>query len=249
MRQVLTSEFTSFAPDDPLDTVLARALENRQDTYPVVDRDKRLKGLMRFTDLMTLVAQREELASLVRAQDVAVPPVWVGPDDSLRTALDLLSEVEAVALPVVHRDRVIGVAYEKDILALYNLELKKLELANWVTTRGSHRAEARGIGLGEGLRLDEMPLPEKLSGCTLREADLRRRLGVEVLFVRRGERGIQRFPDPDRVLVPQDRLVVMGTLTALESLRRGDLSCDRGDSEKDIGEDSGGEAVTDDDGR
>jgi CIC family chloride channel protein len=231
VRQVVTTEFTAFAPDDPLDAVVARALESRQGTYPVVDADNRLKGLIRFADLMTLMSEREELASLVLAQDVAVPPDWVSPGDNLRTALDLLSEREAVALPVVQGGRVVGMAFEKDILGLYSLELKKLELANWVTERGSYRAEARGIGLGEGLRLDETAVPEKLAGCSLRDADLRRRLGIEVLFVRRGERGIQRFPDPDRVLEKQDRLVVMGTLQALEALRTGDLPCSRDEAE------------------
>ena len=136
-----------------------------------------------------------------------------------------------------------------DILALNNLELTTLELANWLTTRGSYRAEAQGIGLGEGLRLDEAPVPPNLSGCTLREADLRRRLGVEVLFVRRGERGVQRFPDPDGILGPQDRLVVMGTLSALERLRKGDIPCEGEDRIMDLGEVSGVESAAKDDGR
>ena len=50
----------------------------------------------------------------------------------------------------------------------------------------------------------------KLARLTLREIDFRRRYGVTVVAIRRGERRLQ-LPDGHTMLFPYDRLTVVGT--------------------------------------
>jgi Trk K+ transport system NAD-binding subunit len=55
-------------------------------------------------------------------------------------------------------------------------------------------------------------------GTTLRQSDLRRRLGVAVLYLRRGENGPQIFPDPDLVLLADHRLIVLAEPGSLQQM-------------------------------
>jgi CIC family chloride channel protein len=220
VRRLLAREFTSFHPDLELERVLSRALADRQEVYPVVDADGALQGLVRFEDLRAVVREEDALSQLVVAADVALPPVWLDLEDDLNTALRRFSEHEVRGLPVKSKQRLVGMIYERDVIALYSQELNKLELANAVMSRRSFREGGTGVDLGGGLRLDEVPTPPAFAGQTLRQADLRRRHGVEVLYLKRSQQRHQVFPAPDLVLEPSDRLVVMGEPSALQSLRR-----------------------------
>lgn len=54
------------------------------------------------------------------------------------------------------------------------------------------------------------PAESIVAGRTLREIDFRRRYGVTVVAIRRGERRLQ-LPDGHTMLFPYDRLTVVGT--------------------------------------
>jgi len=219
--RVLSADFLQFHSNDTVDRIFSQALAVRQETFPVVDSKGALRGILRFADLKAFLEDRQALSGILVADDLALPPVSIEPEENLQEALNLLSLNDMTGIPVVRGGRVEGMVYEKDVLDLYARELKKLDLANAVTSRRSYGVAMDGVELGEGYRLDTVPVPPNLVGTTLRESGLREAYGVEVLFVRHGVREGRTFPHPHMRLLESDELVIMGPAEGVRRLRDG----------------------------
>lgn len=98
-----------------------------QTEFPVVDADQRLLGVVTYGDLRTVLADRERLAPVLIAADIAnteIEPVTTR--DSLRTALERLGVHGSLTLPVVEPGdggRLVGLISRQEILAAYDREL------------------------------------------------------------------------------------------------------------------------------
>jgi len=96
---------------------------------PVVDRDKRLVGIVTDRDLRQVVFDPAVQARLQRAVDalrgltVREVMTWgavtVTPASSIRDAARLMHERKVGALPVVDADRVVGILTERDVLQTF----------------------------------------------------------------------------------------------------------------------------------
>jgi Trk K+ transport system NAD-binding subunit len=69
------------------------------------------------------------------------------------------------------------------------------------------------------MRLVEVAVPQALWGLTLREADLRARRGIEVLYVLQGPQGVRKLADPEMRLEAGDRMVIMAEASRLLEFR------------------------------
>jgi CIC family chloride channel protein len=218
VRSVLHTEYRSFTEDAPLEVILGEALGVPQTTFPVVEPDGRLTGVIRVQDLHRSLADRGPLEAVLVAADLVSPSKVLGRDDNVEQALDLLTDTGADLLPVVEDDgRLLGVVYASDVLERYSHELQKLRLASTLAQRRSFSIETEGVELGHGMRLAEVDAPAALRGRTLREIQLRSRFGVEVLYVLKGPYHIRKMADPDLAIEAHDRMVVMAEASALRS--------------------------------
>lgn len=75
------------------------------------------------------------------------------------------------------------------------------------------------IELSEDYGIIDLPLPESWAGKTLRELNVRARLGVNILAIKR-ESGIHVSPDADFPLGKGDVLVILGSTAALKAVQR-----------------------------
>lgn len=98
-----------------------------QTEFPVVDSDGQLVGVVTYSDLRTVLADRDRLAQVLIAGDIAnleIEPVTT--HDSLRTALQRLGVHGSLTLPVVEPGdgrRLAGIISRSEILAAYDREL------------------------------------------------------------------------------------------------------------------------------
>ena len=217
---VLRREYRSFPEEAQLPTILAEALGGHQTTFPIVDPDGVLGGVIRLQDLHQALDDRGALEAVVVAADLATPCRTVSEGTTVEEALDLLTETGAELLPVVDEgERVVGVVLAGDILERYSHELRKLRLASTIASRRSFSIQTDGMELGHGMRLAEVEVPPSLRNLTLREAELRARFGVEVLYLLKAPYGVRKLAASDLTLEEGDRMVILAEASSLQEFR------------------------------
>jgi chloride channel protein, CIC family len=112
--------------------MLALMVASNQQDFPVVDRVGHLSGIISMTDLRRAMADTE-LHRLLIAKDVAIERVeTVTMDDSLNTALQLMSNLDVRELPVVSGDSphvTVSLISRKEIVAAYHREMERMKKA------------------------------------------------------------------------------------------------------------------------
>lgn len=218
--EVLRRDPIAFAEDTPLSAVLGEALGSLQTTFPLLDPDGRLEGVIRVQDLHRVLDDRGDLQDVLVAADLAAPSRTLKESDSVEQAMELLTDSGADLLPVTDDERRLeGVVLAQDVLGRYAHELQKLRLASTLAQRRSFSLQTDGIEMGHGMRLAEIEPPASLLGRSLRELELRPRFGVEVLYVLKGPYRIRKLADPDLTLDAGDRMVVMAEAASLRAFR------------------------------
>ncbi|HSG49615.1 MAG TPA: chloride channel protein, partial [Longimicrobiales bacterium] len=218
--EVLRRESLSFAENTPLPDMLGMALGSTQTTFPLVDADGRLGGVVRVQDLHRALDDRGSLEGVLVAADLGSPIRALRETENMEQALELLTASGTDLLPVVDDDdRLVGTVFTQDVLGRYAHELQKLRLASTLAQRRSFSVLTDGLELGHGMRLAELQVPAPLVGRTLRELQLRAQHGVEVLYVLKGEYKIRKLADPDLSLEAGDHMVVMAEASSLLAFR------------------------------
>lgn len=112
--------FVSFAPGAPADDMLRRVGDSAwQDTFPVVEPDGSLAGLV-SSDAIRVLASEQRDATWVVAADLMQPPVTVGPDDDLHVATEKLVQNGLREIPVVGgKGEILGFLDEAEVARVY----------------------------------------------------------------------------------------------------------------------------------
>ncbi len=202
-----------------LPAILRTISESPRSTFPVVDADGRLVGLLSMEALRTALAE-ESLRPLVVARDLCDPNVpTLTPEATLGHAARLLESESVEDLPVVdpgdHR-RILGVLSRADLIAAYNRAVASLGAA---PASASVTAEPDRLA---GQQVLDLEVPKAWVGRSLRDLDCRTRYGITVLARRPAgdDADAYEVPDPARPLAAGDVLVVVGPPEALAQVRK-----------------------------
>jgi chloride channel protein, CIC family len=115
-----------FRAEAPLPTLLQHLRPGEQTTFPVIDADRTLLGVVTMAELGQLARDHPQLSGLLIAADVAGPTESVTPADTLLEATRRLGVRGASALPVVDPaggHRLIGMITRSHILSAYERAL------------------------------------------------------------------------------------------------------------------------------
>jgi CBS domain containing-hemolysin-like protein len=201
--------------------MLGKALGSRQTTFPLVDSEGHLSGVVRVQDLHRALDDRGALEGVLVAADLGSPVRALRETENLEQALEMLTDSGTDLLPVVDdQNRLMGTVFAQDVLGRYAHELQKLRLASTLAQRKSFSMLTDGLELGHGMRLAEVEVAPSMVGRSLRDLQLRPRHGVEVLYVLKGPYRIRKLADPDLSLDLGDHLVVMAEASSLLAFRQ-----------------------------
>ena len=146
LRSILVGDVMEAGPvetipeDMKLKTILQFLPRSRRTTFPVVDRDGLLSGILSLQDLRELVYE-QGLEELIVAKELAVSRViTVTADDNLDDALKKIGYRNIDDLPVVDKDnprRIVGMISRRDIISAYNRILLGRDLREKATAASS----------------------------------------------------------------------------------------------------------------
>lgn len=119
VKELMRRTFRKLPLSASFDDIVKALQESHQDTFPVVDSQDRLVGLIRYDDLRDVLFD-PTLGELVRADDLAVPaPLILRPDTPLREIWNKLSQAKDDVVPVVNEEGVlVGVLRPRDVFRL-----------------------------------------------------------------------------------------------------------------------------------
>ena len=125
VAEVIDHDVDILSEDTPLFTILARFQASRHATFPVVDDDEKIVGIISFDDIRPILAE-QEMGSLLLARDLEhLQFRELFPDDNFLTALSAFSDEAAEELPVLDpkTHSLIGMVSRADILKRYEREV------------------------------------------------------------------------------------------------------------------------------
>jgi chloride channel protein, CIC family len=112
---------------------------SRHTSFPVVDDEGNLVGMLSLRDFREAVFE-ESLLDVIIARDIAtIPAIAVTTEENLDTALNLVNENGIERLPVIRQGerptKVVGVLSQRDIMSAYNRALEAEGLRERLTHR------------------------------------------------------------------------------------------------------------------
>lgn len=205
-----------------LQTVVDRIVQSDHTEFFVVNDDQKLLGTIYLRELRRLLPEINLLREVVVAEDLLEKDCpYVTPDDDLAQVMRIFSQDVFEEIPVLDDEaRLVGSVHKRDVLSAYNEGVLQRDLAGGVSHGFSDLAKVKTVELGGGFVLQELQAPPSFHGRSLAELDVARRTGVQVLLVRRHGHASPRVPKALERFEPGDRLVVAGTLEAVEGLHR-----------------------------
>jgi len=132
VEEVMTTDIETIREDERLRDVIEYLPRSRHTTFPVVDQQGRLTGIISIQDFREWIFE-ESLKDLVVVKEIATPKViTVTPEDTLDKVLDKWGRKPVEILPVVDPSdpgKLVGILSRRDVIAAYNkaLSTKALE--------------------------------------------------------------------------------------------------------------------------
>jgi len=206
--------------------VLDLVVRSPHSEFFVVDDDRRLLGSISLSALRRLVLEQDTFRHLVVAADLLDSDrPTVTENDDLDLALRLMSQAQLGELAVIDSPdagHLVGSVDQRGVIEVYNREVLRRDLAGAVVSRVTQAGRGKRVELGEGYLVAELRAPRALVGRTLRELNLRSRMGVEVLLVRRRRPAADelaiRVPHADDRIEEGDVIAFAGAKAAIDRL-------------------------------
>jgi CIC family chloride channel protein len=112
--------YVSFRPGDPASELIRKAADaSWQDVFPVLDPTGKMVGMI-TSDVIRVIASDRELEPWTIAADAMQPPVVIGAEDELRSAMEAMLDNNLREVPVTGAEgRIIGFLDEADIRKAY----------------------------------------------------------------------------------------------------------------------------------
>ncbi len=226
VKNVYRKEFESILITDNFSQIVNRIIRGKEADFPVVDSEGHVSGMISIHDIKDYLYERESLQNLLIAGDILNPYFeTLTPDDSCQTALDKFRKYSFDGLPVVegtNSGKIIGIIWRKDIQDSYDREIERRELTSNLASLITMKEEEPMVHFMEGYSIIEVAPPKTFIGKSIRELNIRRQYGVDVLSIKmkekKGEK-INAIPSPDYIIKADDTLIIAGEIKSINFIR------------------------------
>ncbi len=92
-------------------------VENKIGSLVVINKDKRMVGMLTERDILGPVSKSQDLSKLKVADVMTKNIFYVRPDDTVEDAAEIMSENKIKRLPVIENNSLVGIVSAMDVVA------------------------------------------------------------------------------------------------------------------------------------
>ena len=172
-----------------LDDIIKLFFENKESHYFVINAKRQFQGYLSTHELKSILNE-DNLKDLIIAKDlIDTSKKYVTLKDDLAHCMNIFSQVESEHLPVLEDQdsyKLLGSISRRDIIDLYNREILRKDVLGLKFVKDAGRDRSRShVTLPDDYLLDYLPLPEQLIGKTIKELDIRAKIGVNIIAIKK----------------------------------------------------------------
>ena len=230
VRDEMRHDEVTVPPNAGLSDVVAKLVDHPGYAIFVVDEEKRLLGVITPAQSRTVLTDASSFASFIIARDIMQDTGYptVRPDETLADVMRRLQRYRG-EMPVVEDGKLAGVIWPEDVIARYNAEVFKRDMASEmaVTMSGVPQLHAEPVPAMENTSVAEIRTPRAFVGKSLASLNVRNRYQVAILLIKRksetGDTIVNEVPRADHIFATGDVMLVMGPDDRLRQLERGNV--------------------------
>lgn len=173
----------------PLDDIIKIFIENKESYYYVINAKGQFQGYLSTHELKSILHE-ENLKDLIIARDLIDSyKKYVTLKDDLAHCMDIFAHVECEHLPVIEdvlTYKLLGSISRRDIIDLYNREILRKDVLGlkFIREIGDDKSRSH-VALPDEYILDYLALPEQLIGRSIKELDIRAKMGVNIIAIKK----------------------------------------------------------------
>jgi len=226
VKDVLRTDIETIEESENFNQVVNKVLTGKSSEFPVVNKKYNVKGIISIYDVKEHFFEKEELKDLLIAADIANANFETIPlESNCQVALDKMSRSNLEGLPVITSDngnRLVGYIWRKDIQDAYQKEIDRMEIASNIASSIVMKDEEKEIHFMEGYTIVEILPPKSFIGKSIRELDIRKKYGVDVLSIKIGKRAdakVKAIPNPNHIFKEDQTIIVAGEIKNINLLK------------------------------
>ena len=226
VKDLVKTDVEAIADSENFNQVVNKILKGKSPEFPVVDRNNNVKGIVSIYDIKDHFFEKEELKNLLVAADIANTNFETLPVESnCQVALDKMSRYDLEGLPVVSEEdgnRFLGYLWRKDIQDAYQKEIERMELASNIASSIVMKEDEKEVHFMEGYSIVEISPPKSFIGKSIRELDIRKNFGVDVLSIKTGKKNnaiIKAIPNPNHIFKEDQTIIIAGEIKNINLLK------------------------------
>ena len=188
VSQVLQKDYERIYPDAPFSKLMDLLVRSPHPIFFVVDKADRLLGVISIHDIRKIINESDTLSQLLVAHDLMTPVYQtITPSDTLDIVMKIFGELNIDQLPVVDEkdnNKLIGTISKNDVIEIYNQQVFKRDMVTSVARYINSLDNFKKVELTDNQVLSEIEVPGSFVNKTLKQLDLRNRLGIEVVLIK-----------------------------------------------------------------
>jgi CIC family chloride channel protein len=226
VREVMRPDVVTVSAGDGLGVVISKFMDHPGTSLFVTDDVGRLIGVITAQQIRPIMEKASSLGSLIIAQDLVTPGDIhsVSVDASLADVMKHFEEYRG-EVPVIARGRLVGLIWPEDVIARYNTEVFKRDMARSMVSAMNPQNKQESLPAIQDAVVEEIPAPPRFMGKTIKDLNIREDFGVSVLMITQEAsatgKPVTTMPAPDYTFMPGDVVLVMGPKEALPHFARG----------------------------
>lgn len=231
VEEIMEKDVALISEETPLPVLIRKLMDSHHGTFFTVDKDGCLTGAISENEIRPIITEYEQVKNVLIAKDISRKDiVRVFLSDDLDNVLKRFGSRNVEEFPVVSKEnpnKVIGTVWREDVIAAYNRESLKYNLADGLARELKQVDSSTVSEVAKGYVIVEKRIKPEFAGKTLSELKLRNKYGLEVLMIKKSSSLFEEDPDETEIIVPQpdyvihknDILVLFGSEESIKKTR------------------------------